>query len=155
MRDLHTALIDAVDQRLGEAPMTAGAAGVLVMAAGCQEYRLCNIGKVEILVHGHLHHPVPVLSDRNIVLQCRGVGEVNMRDNNAAGLREGGGLFSALGLAADRRLTRRIEHAAGMTAVQHQGEVDEIRRERESAPANSSISRSEMSPPASAQQIVS
>src|SRR5215471_2629814 len=51
-----------------------------------------------------------------------------MRDDQAARLREGRRLVGTPGLTADDRITRRIEHAAGMTAVQHEGEVYEIWR---------------------------
>ena len=51
-----------------------------------------------------------------------------MRDDKAARLREGRRLVRTPGLTADDCITRRIEHAAGMTAVQHEGEVHEIRR---------------------------
>ena len=69
MRDLHAALIDRVDQCLGEAAVTAGAAGILVIAAGGQQCCLRTVGKVEVLVHRHLQGPVLVARDRNIVLQ--------------------------------------------------------------------------------------
>src|SRR6516225_9875491 len=51
-----------------------------------------------------------------------------MRDDQAARLREGRRLVGTPGPTANDRITRRIEHAAGMTAVQHEGEVYEIRR---------------------------
>src|SRR5215469_224659 len=52
-----------------------------------------------------------------------------MRDDKAARLREGRRLVGTPGLTADDRITRWIKHAAGMTAVQHKGEVYEVWRE--------------------------
>src|SRR5215469_10806916 len=75
-----------------------------------------------------------------------------MRDDQAARLREGRRLVDTPGLTADDRIT-------GGSNTPPEGQLSSTRvkftKSGESAPANSSISRSEMSPPASAQQMVS